>query len=281
MLLALPLSIGSLNNGQANAHVAGLMLWGSLLASRGRWALAAFSIAAAALFKGYPIALGGLLALLAPLRFGLPLLVGVGIGIVLPGLLQSADYVMDQYRYLFANLQADDRSSFPLWGGYQDFHMLLRLAGFRVPRGDFRFVQAGAGLLAAGVLLWRWKRGVNRPEAAANAYALGACWMCLFGPAVEASTFILLAPVLAFELLAVERPRWAGIAAYCAGGLFLATVVLFAFPHAVHRPVIALGILPIAAALLTAATIGRIILVRSGAPESARQPIANAPRLAA
>ncbi|HEY2908868.1 MAG TPA: glycosyltransferase family 87 protein [Gemmataceae bacterium] len=262
MLFALPLAIGSLNNGQANTHVAGLMLWGCVLAGRGRWTAAALLVAGAALFKGYPIALGGLLLLLAPLRFGIPLAIGVGIGIVLPVAFQSADYVMEQYRYLLANLEADDRSSFPLWGGYQDAHMLFRIAGISISRDDFRFVQAGAGLLAAVVLWISWRRGITRADAAANAYSLGACWMCLFGPAVEASTFILLAPVLAYELLALETPRWAKLVAYLAATLFLATVVLFAFPHAVHRPVIALGILPIAAALLTIATTSRILTVR-------------------
>src|SRR6185312_6748595 len=162
MLFALPLSIGSLNNGQANTHVAGLMLWGCVLAGRGRWTVAALLIAGAALFKGYPIALGGLLLLLAPLRFGIPLAIGVGIGIVLPAAFQSTDYVMEQYRYLLANLEADDRSSFPLWGGYQDAHMLLRIAGIAVSRDNIRFVQAGAGLLAAVVLWMSWKGGMTR-----------------------------------------------------------------------------------------------------------------------
>src|SRR5207244_4012484 len=117
-LFALPLSIGSLNNAQANTHVAGLMVWCSVLASRGHWTLAACLIAGAALIKGYPIALGGLLALLAPIRFGLPLALGVAAGLVLPYAFQSAVYVTAQYQLLFDNLGHDDRTSRPLFAGY-------------------------------------------------------------------------------------------------------------------------------------------------------------------
>ena len=256
-LLALPLSIGSLNNGQANTHVAGLMLWGCALASRGRWALAAVLVAGAAIFKGYPIALAGLLVLLAPLRFGLPLLLGLAAGFVLPYAFQSADYVTAQYRFLFENLQGDDRTSRPLYAGYQDFHMLLRVVGLYVPRGEYRFVEAATGLVAAGFVL-RLRRRMPGPQIALHSFSLGACWMCLFSPAIEASTFILLTPVVAVEALAAPRPAWSKWAAYSGLILLFAAVVLFAFPHAVHRPIIALGILPMGAALVTMGAVARL-----------------------
>lgn len=261
-LLAIPLSIGSLSNAQANTHVAGLMLWGSVLASRGNWMWAASIVAGAALFKGYPIALGGLLALLAPVRFGIPLLLGVAAGLALPYAFQSPEYVSTQYQLLFDNLGNDDRSSRPLFAGYQDFHMLLRVFGINIPRNDYAFVQAATGLAAACLILWLRARGMSRSETALNAYAIGICWMCVFSPAVEASTYIHMAPLMAFELLPARRPMWLRAAAYSGGGLFFLSAIVFAFPHAVHQPVIALGILPLAAALLAIATIGRTILSR-------------------
>ena len=261
-LLAIPLSIGSLSNAQANTHVAGLMLWGSVLACRGNWFSAALLVAAATTFKGYPIALGGLLALLAPVRFGLPLILGVAAGFALPYAFQSPEYITTQYQLLFDNLGNDDRSSRPLFAGYQDFHMLLRVFGINIPRNDYAYVQAATGLAAAGLILWLRFRGMSRSDAALNALAIGLCWMCVFNPAIEASTYILMAPLMAFELVPARRPLWVKLAAYSGGGLFLLSVIVFAFPHAIHQPVIALGVLPMGAALIAIATIARTVMSR-------------------
>jgi hypothetical protein len=258
-LFAIPLSIGSLSNAQANTHVIGVMLWGSVLASGGRWLPAALLVAAATLLKGYPIALGGLLALLAPFRFGLPFVLAVTAGFVLPYAFQSADYVTSQYQYLLENLNQDDRSSRPLHAGYQDFHMLLRVFGFHIPHDNYYFVQAGAGLMAAGLLLRRLRQGTPRSELALGALSLGVCWMCMFGPAVEASTYILMAPLMAFEVLVRSGMRWTRAFARAGAALFFLSVVLFAFPHAIHRPVIALGILPVAASFLAIGAVGRFL----------------------
>src|SRR5207237_40727 len=116
----------------------------------------------------------------------------------------------------------------------------------------------GSGLAAAGLLLTLRRRGLGRTDLTVSALTLGICWMCLFGPAVEASTFILLAPVMAFEVLTSRRPTWTRVPVYTGAGLLLASVVLFAFPHSVHRPVIALGILPGGCLLLCLGAVGRM-----------------------
>lgn len=259
-LFALPLSLGSLFNGQANVPVAGLLLWAAVLAADGRWAAGAVLVAGAALFKGYPLAFGLLVCLAAPLRFGLPLAGAVLAGLALPYLAQSADYVTDQYRYWAENLGRDDRTGFPLYAGHQDVHMLLRVVGVDVPRDPYRLVQAATGAAAAAVMGWQLWRGVPRREVVLNALTLGLCWMTTFGPVVEGSTFILLAPVMARELAdRAGRPAWARLAAAAGGGLFLVAVSVFAFPHAIHRPVVAAGILPVAALLVSAAAVGRVL----------------------
>lgn len=269
-LLALPLSVGSLSNGQANVHVLGLMLWGTLLAVRGWWSWAAAFIAAAALFKGYPIALGLLIALAAPIRFGLPLAAALAAGCALPYMLQDADYVNSQYRQWFESVSHDDRSNFPLHITMQDPQMLLRILGVPMPTANYRLVQLGAGAAAAVLVIRQlWKR-VPREDVILHALVLGLCWMATFGPGVEASTFILLAPVMAREVGdRTNRPRWAAPFAWAGSALFFASVVLFAFPHHIHRPVIVLGILPVAALLLSTAAVARVA--------SARREPASAP----
>lgn len=263
LLALLPLSIASVSNGQANPHVVGLMLGAGALGLGGRWAAAGACVAAAALFKGYPLALGMLLALSAPPRFLAGMLAALAAGLVLPYLLQPADYVTGLYREWWMNMYGDDRTHFPTWGGYQDFHLLLRNLGWTVPRGLYVFVQAGAGAACAAVLVWqRWK-GVPRAEVTANAVTIGLCWMTVFGPAVESSTLILIAPVLARELLdRATQPRWAWTCAAAGSGLFLAAIVLFAFPHHVHRPVIGLGIQPLAAVLVAVPAVARVLRSR-------------------
>ena len=269
-ILALPLSVGSLSNGQANVHMLGLMLLGTVLATRGWWAWAAVILAAAALFKGYPIALGLLLALAAPLRFGLPLGVALAAGCGLPYLLQDHSYISSQYQQWFDAVAHDDRTAFPLFLGYQDLHMLLRVFGFNMALADYRLVQVGAGAAVAGVIACQlWKR-VPREQAALNALTLGLCWMATFGTGVEASTFILLAPVMSREMLdRTGRPRWATPFAWVGGMLFFASVVLYAFPHPIHRPVISLGLLPVAALLISTAAAARVLTVRVEEPAAA------------
>jgi hypothetical protein len=259
-ILALPLSVGSLSNGQANVHMLGLMLWGALLAVRGSWSWAAVFLAAAALFKGYPIALGLLIALAAPIRFGLPLVAAIAAGCALPYLLQDTAYISSQYRQWFEAVASDDRSAFPLYMGYQDVHMLLRIAGLPIRLDDYRMVQVGAGAVAAGVVIRQLMKKVPRETVILNALVLGLCWMCTFGSGIEASTFILLAPVMAREVLdRRDRPWWASPFAWAGALLFFASVVLFAFPHSIHRPVIVLGILPVAALLLSTSAVARVM----------------------
>jgi hypothetical protein len=275
---ALPLAVGSLQNGQANTHVVGLMLWASVLAAGGRWAAAAALVAAAALFKGYPVAFGLLLALAAPLRCGLPLVAAIAAGVVLPYAFQSADYVTAQYRYWAENLGRDDRTSLPLYAGLQDAHMLLRVVGVHLTLAEYRLVQVLTGAAVAAVVVWQLRRGIDRARVALDAFTLGACWMATFGPVVESSTFILLAPVLGRELHdAAGRSRWARAAAYAGTGLFLLSVGVLAFPHHVHRPVVALGVQPLAALLVTAVAVGRVLHARPAQP-AALAPAAPEPR---
>src|SRR5206468_3756597 len=54
-LLLLPLCLHSLNNGQSNVHVIGLLLIAVAAAAERRWNLAAICVAVAFCFKVYPL----------------------------------------------------------------------------------------------------------------------------------------------------------------------------------------------------------------------------------
>src|SRR5579862_8238197 len=83
--LLFPLSLGSINNGQSNALIVGMLLLGTACTSDKRWNMAAVCFAVPVLFKVYPLALVGLVLLVEP-----RLVWRVGLAVVLACLLPLA-----------------------------------------------------------------------------------------------------------------------------------------------------------------------------------------------
>jgi hypothetical protein len=229
LLLLLPHSIDSLNNGQSNMLIAGLLMAGVGAALRERWNLAAVCLAVPCLLKIYPLAIGLLLALVFPR----PLLPRLGLalaaGLAAPFLCQSPDYVADQYQQYGQWVIGHDRTSWNLHNAPHDFYFLTRWLGTPLPRGAYIALQLTTAALAAG---WCWalrRRGVENAVAARRLLGLGIGWIICFGPATESSTYILLAPVLAWEMLAAwtgasragRLPITAVYALLCASGMSL------------------------------------------------------------
>jgi hypothetical protein len=269
-LLLLPLSLGSLHNGQSNPLVAGLLLAAVAGVARQRWNLAAACVAAACLFKGYPLAVGLLLAAIHPRQFGPRLVLALAAGLLLPFLVQRPGYVDRAYAEWFRLLGADDRKDRSLLNCYRDLWQLLRLAGAPLSRGAYFGLQlaAGAGVavlcLAGRVAHWPRRRLLTA------LLGLGTCWMLLCGPATESSTYILLAPVLVGTVV----QGWAGsgwASAFTLPGLSFALLLLEQascwFP--VGKQVHALGIQPLATLLLTVSLVGDCLidLIRQKAGE--------------
>jgi hypothetical protein len=129
----------------------------------------------------------------------------LAIGLAAPFLLGRFDYVQEQYASWMRHLLADDRQTWPLAGGYRDVRMLFRLWLTPLSATAFLALQ----LLAAGTiaLVCLVNRCVthSRRSFLTTALVLGCCWMTLFGPATESSTYMLLAPALAWALLNAFR----------------------------------------------------------------------------
>ncbi len=275
-ICALPLSHASLFNGQANPLVVGLLLWAAVSACRDGWSKAALLIAVASLFKGYPLTFGLLLMLVAPFRIGVPLALTLAAGLALPFLCQSPDYVSTQYRCWIENLRYDDRTQLPLHAGYQDVHMLLRVLGIEVARPGYLFVQAAMGVGVAAIVGRQLWRGEMREHLVMNAFALSLCWMTLFGPSTESSTFMLLAPVMARELVDYRgQSRRSRLTVMIGAVLFLISVFAYAFPHQIHRPLIATGIQPLAAILISVTVVGRVLKKSEVTPMAMLEPKAT------
>src|SRR5579871_398569 len=193
-LLVLPLSVGSLNNGQSNVLVLGLMLAAVAGTSRGRWNLVSLCLALACLFKGYPLALALLLTACYPRRLAVRFGVALAVGLCLPFFLQTPSYVLDQYRAWIGHLQANDRHLLAphLW--YRDLRLLSSLLGAELSYQFYQIVQ-----LVAGLGLAVFCRRTGRPLVVI--LGLGCCWMTVLGPATESATYLLLAPTSAWLLL--------------------------------------------------------------------------------
>jgi hypothetical protein len=251
-LLLVPVAVGSLNNGQSNPLVAGLLMAAVAGVADRRWKLAAACITGAVLFKGYPLAIGLLLAAVYPRRFAPRLALALTVGFLLPFLLQRPDYVAGEYGNWLRLLGGDDRKDGPVSCGYRDLWVLCQALGLPLSRRWYVAIQfaaaAGVAALCVAARRARWPRR----RLLAVLWALGTCWMMLCGPATESSTYILLAPVLAWAVLDAWT-RWEGGGRYLPQLSFALLAVSSAacwFP--VGKDLHTLGVQPLAALLLTA-----------------------------
>lgn len=251
-LLAVPLSIVCLNNGQSNVLLIALLLGATAAVHSGRWNLAAACVALAVLFKVYPIAIGLLFTLLFPRKFGARLILALVVGLGLPFLLQNPGYVARQYIHWWNLMMADNRHDRPVSNlCSRDLWLLIRLVHFPINFFGYRVIQLllGGGIALLGLAgrrsLWPQHRLLTR------AFSLGCCWMVLCGPATESCTYILLAPTLAWAVIEAtldRRPLWSRLLPWCSFVLFGLSQITSWFPE--NARMLLLGILPIAGVVL-------------------------------
>jgi hypothetical protein len=199
LLLTLPLSAGSLNNAQANPLMTALMLLALAAVHVQRWNLASAFLVVACFLKLYPLALGMILALLYPRQLIWRQLLGIAAGAAICFLAQSPAYVAREFGQWFHFLQGDLRFDWPLEAGYRDLHLVLSLLHVPVSQPVYTALQL-LGALAVAVLCYA-ARKASGPVLMKLVYSLVCCWILLLGPATESSTYILLAPALAWQLI--------------------------------------------------------------------------------
>jgi hypothetical protein len=231
-LLIIPLSAGSLNNGQCNPLVIGLLLATMAAVATERWNLAAGCVALACFFKLYPLAIGLLLVASYPRRFAPRLALALGIGFLLPFFLQRPDYVMEQYANWLHHLTTYDRGAMPLRLQYSDLRLLCRVWLWPIGPSAYLAAQllgaAGCAALCVAVRTSAWPVR----QQLALVLGLGCCWMLLLGPATESCTHILLAPSLAWALLeSGDESRGLRLFWWFGYGLLLAAGISCWFPN--------------------------------------------------
>jgi hypothetical protein len=211
-LLIVPLVLGNLDTGQANPTVIGLLLLAVAAVPAERWSLAALCVAIATYFKIYPLAVGLILFLIAPRKFGWRLLLALLVLGALPFLLQHWSYVSEQYHEWVATRSADDRRLYPLKDVPLDlWFLLVRFGHLPIPGFAYSAFQVLSGGAIALFCLVGVRKNWPKERVLAGMLALVCIWMTLFGPATEIQTYVLLAPAVVLTLvnaLLYPRPIW-------------------------------------------------------------------------
>ncbi|HXT57362.1 MAG TPA: glycosyltransferase 87 family protein [Pirellulales bacterium] len=203
-MLALPLSLHSMYNSQANLMMLGSVLLGLASAAEGRWNRAAAWLAWATLIKGYPLALAMLVAGIYPRQFALKYVAALGLGLLLPFAAQNPQLVEWQYANWFAHLMD---STAMMRERLRSIDQLFVIYGQPLRPSTFALCGAAAGAATFGACLFIARRTTDARERLSRTFELFALWSVLFGPATESCTYVVAAPAIAWRLLdALRRP---------------------------------------------------------------------------
>jgi alpha-1,2-mannosyltransferase len=250
ILLVAALCPNSLMDVQLNIITIGLMLLTMAALEANQLTFAALACALAVCFKAYPAALALVLSVLYWRQFSWRWLGAMAVVMATPFFFQRFDYVLRQYQdWIHYGLNAryvEDR--------FQDVMFLCRRCSVPMSRGTYQVVEILAGVgIAAVCLIHRW-RGL--PEKSLRNAAFGLCcgWMMAFGPATEATTYIILAPAAAAAAVmawSLPNPRWFRLAIAVVCVLLSLSQLQLLFP--LNKPLEHAGALPIAAMLFIVA----------------------------
>ncbi len=257
-LLTLPLVLGSINNGQTNPHLIGLMLWGIAAVARQRWNLGALCFTVATLVKVYPIAVALLLCAAHPKRFLPRYFVGLLIGLALPWSVDGWQRGAYLYQQWWGWLTIDNRALADLERCSRDLYLILRVWWEApTPRIYLTMQMLSALALAAVIVRMRWNETDARPRLRMT-LLLGSAWITVLGPATESATYALVAPLFAIALAAAPKQRtpFAWGVAFVAAMLFATVLIAAMFPK--DWMVQALGVQPIATLLLAAIVLAEV-----------------------
>ena len=207
-LLVLPLSLHSMYNGQANLVVVGAILFGLSAVAKCRWNRAAGWLALATLIKGYPLALGLLLAALYPRHFSWRYAAALVLGLLLPFAAQRPQVVLAQTASWGAHLQD---STVLMRERLRSIDKLLEVCHHPISPHTFAVLGLAAGAAVLGLCLLHVRKTRAPREHLVRTLMWFSAWVVLCGPATEASTYGVMAPAIAWALLdAFRTPRaWA------------------------------------------------------------------------
>jgi hypothetical protein len=191
-LLGLPLCLGAIRNGQANAHFGAALLLAGVCLAEGRWWPAVVFVCLSVAIKPLGLAAVGLVFAAYP-RLWWRLGIGLAGALLLPFVCGPPDYVGRQFVAELANLQqcavvADNR--------FADLNGLLRAVHAPLSGGESLLVRGAAGLGLA-VFCFLVVRPLPDGPRALGWLACAAGYLMLFNPMTEANSYVALGPALA------------------------------------------------------------------------------------
>ena len=190
-VVAMPLCMTSLRNGNANAIFGGVVLLSVGALFEERWWAALFLMALATALKP----LGIVLLMLAPLVYR-PILWRLPVALlvlaVFPFLFASPSYVLAQYHEAWKNLQS---CAVVTEHRFADINGVLRTFGTALPPTVSKLTRVLAGALTAALWWWAGKR-LRAGLASLYFYALATGYLMLFNPMNEENSYVILAPAL-------------------------------------------------------------------------------------
>jgi hypothetical protein len=136
----------------------------------------------------------------------------LGIGLLLPFILQRPEYVRGQYRDWFAYIWQENRQMVPVSEWYRDVRLLAKVwFGLDISDRTYKLIEILLAAWMAGICWLGQRRGWGMDRLLVTAFVLGCGWMTVFGPATETVTYLILAPATAWVLVqafANNRPTW-------------------------------------------------------------------------
>ncbi|HTI71721.1 MAG TPA: glycosyltransferase family 87 protein [Candidatus Limnocylindria bacterium] len=191
-LLALPLSLPALRNGQANAHLGVALLLATVALAAERWFLAACLMGLAIAIKPLGLAAAGLAWMVFP-RLWWRLAVVVAVVLGFPFLTAPSTYVLEQFQEAFQNLR---QCAEVTENRFADLNGLLRALGTPLSPNASLAMRGGAAILFA-ILAFGWLRRLPARPRVLAWLMLSAAYLMLFNPMNEANSYVILASPLA------------------------------------------------------------------------------------
>ena len=209
VLLSIPASLASLNNGQTNLPLSASLVLAALSLRRQKWNCAAFFLTLSLILK--PIALAPwLLAFVVLPAMRTPLLIGLPAFMLIGLLHPHPSYALSQWSEFFQKLMG---SYTPENLRVSDIFGTIDRMGIQIPPMLEKATRAGACL---GFLVWVWQSYCRHGVAKAS-WALWVGTALVFtvlNPRAETNGYVLISPLLAYAAISYwqggEGSRWKG-----------------------------------------------------------------------
>jgi len=191
-VVGLPLCLGAMRSGQANAHLGAALLLTAVCLGEEQWWLAALFACLTFLIKPIGMAVIGLTFAVFPKLWWRLGICWAGV-MLFPFLFGTPDYVIEQYRNAFQNLH---ECAAPTNREFADVNGVLQIIGVSVQGTASTCLRAAAGALFAafGFLALRPLRGQQR---VLGWLAISAGFLMVFNPMNETNSYVIIAPALA------------------------------------------------------------------------------------